>query len=747
MLALAFAATLATGIGLAAMMLFTRSRVARWPIAAGTSLLVAWLAATAAARLFGDPSGDLKLLVLVGAPLLALQLVFRPIQWPSRLFLASLALTSGVYIAVLVRLTFFGSLPWLGVGLSGVLLTLEVMAILLSLGFAYEMADALGRPLPVNQLLRGAEAYRPRVCIQVPAYNEPPELLRTTLEALANLDYPDYVVQVVVNNTTDPALWAPVEHACRELGPRFHFLNLPQCPGYKAGALNEATRRLPRGVEVVAIVDADYLVHRDFLAACVPYLADPQVAFVQTPQHYREWKDSAYLRGLFHAYRYFFDVTMVTRSRVNAIIFGGTMGLIRLAALREIGGWAEWCITEDAEASLRLLARGWRSVYLNQAMGEGLMPLDFDGLRRQRFRWAFGGVQILRRHVRLMVGLGPSKLTAAQRYHYLMGAFGWFGDPVSVGLGFFLLFTAPLMALGHPLLLRQLIGVLLVMPLFLLISGLVRLGWALKVATGARWPDVPAAVLVMLALSWTVTRACLRALLRDRGIFLRTPKVRTPSRLGKALLSTSTESAVGVAFVIAVPLVLLHGPQPISVVIAVLLLWQAAAWSTAPAASLLAQGIRLTPSRLLFGRSPQNTGNRVRQWPARGRRLALAPVLAIVALLLGPGLISGGGNETGLRQALGLPPSGPVPALAAASPPTGQQPNRTKAASTPGASGTQPGLITTPSAAPSSAVTTPSRTPTSSPTPRPLPTPTGTPSPHPTPTSPTPSARPSPTPR
>ena len=86
------------------------------------------------------------------------------------------------------------------------------------------------------------------------------------------------------------------------------------------------------------------------------------------------------------------------------------------------------------------------------------MPLDFDGLRRQRFRWAFGGVHILRRHFGLLIGLRPSYLTLGQRYHYLAGGVGWFADPLGVALAFFLLLTSPFLILGHPLLMRQLVG-------------------------------------------------------------------------------------------------------------------------------------------------------------------------------------------------------------------------------------------------------------------------------------------------
>ena len=72
------------------------------------------------------------------------------------------------------------------------------------------------------------------------------------------------------------------------------------------------------------------------------------------------------------------------------------MGLISRDALVEVGGWDEWCITEDAELSLRLLRAGWSGTHVEHAFGRGIMPLTFEALKRQRFRWCFGGVQLLR---------------------------------------------------------------------------------------------------------------------------------------------------------------------------------------------------------------------------------------------------------------------------------------------------------------------------------------------------------------
>src|SRR5207245_2293599 len=292
--------------------------------------------------------------------------------------LAGVLLGSLAYLAYAALLPFYDRLGLLAVAGSFLLLALETFALSLSVYYLFEILDVFGRR--DRQGHRRDDGYTPMVALQVPAYNEPVEMMRRTLGALAGLEYPRLLVQVVDNNTRDPAIWKPLEALCTELGPRFQFIHLDPWPGFKAGALNEATRRLPDEVEVIGIVDADYVVKPGFLRAVVGHFKDPQVAFVQTPQHYRDWQDDKYLRGLFFSYRYFFDITIPARAHRNAIIFAGTMGLIRRSALAEIGGWNEACITEDAEASLRMLGRGSVGVSERRVFGEGLMPLTFDGL-------------------------------------------------------------------------------------------------------------------------------------------------------------------------------------------------------------------------------------------------------------------------------------------------------------------------------------------------------------------------------
>ena len=89
--------------------------------------------------------------------------------------------------------------------------------------------------------IRDQQATRqPKVSIHLPVCNEPAQMVRRTLDALAALDYPDFEVLVVDNNTADPAVWQPVAEHCARLGARFRFFHLGSYPGFKAGALNFA---------------------------------------------------------------------------------------------------------------------------------------------------------------------------------------------------------------------------------------------------------------------------------------------------------------------------------------------------------------------------------------------------------------------------------------------------------------------------------------------------------------------------
>src|SRR5438876_5185773 len=141
-------------------------------------------------------------------------------------------------------------------------------------------------------------------------------------------------------------------------------------------------RILDDRAEIVGVIDADYLVDPSYLQSLAGYFAEPNVAFVQTPQDYRGYQGDTYLTACYDAYRYFFATTMPSRNQRNSIIFAGTMGLLRRSVLEDLGGWNEWCITEDSELSLRMLKAGYEGIYVPRSYGYGIMPLTFAVLKR-----------------------------------------------------------------------------------------------------------------------------------------------------------------------------------------------------------------------------------------------------------------------------------------------------------------------------------------------------------------------------
>ncbi len=312
---------------------------------------------------------------------------------------------------------------------------LEVFAALLCCAYLWEICDALGtehwrRRITPTTRLSVPDHELPMVSLHVPAHNEPPDMVIATLRSLLHLDYPRYEVILVDDNTDDEDLWRPVEAWCARHGVK--FAHLDNWPGYKSGALNYALRRMTSPeAEVIGIIDSDYQVQPGFLRRCAPAFADPWIGFVQSPQDYRDWTQARYYRRLYYSYKYFFAVSQPSRNEHDGAIFAGTMGLIRRVALDELGGWDEWCITEDAELSLRLLRAGWHGLHVDQAWGHGIMPLTFEALKGQRYRWCFGGIQLLRMHwTSMMPGrAGPAnRLTLGQRWAYLAGGAQWYGD-------------------------------------------------------------------------------------------------------------------------------------------------------------------------------------------------------------------------------------------------------------------------------------------------------------------------------
>ena len=374
---------------------------------------------------------------------------------------------------------------------------------------AFKRAD----PLPKEEELF--------VSVHLACYNEPPAMVIATIESLHKLQYSNYEVIVIDNNTKDEALWKPVEAYMAQLPSNFRFFHLPQWPGFKAGALNFALQQTDPRAQVIGVVDADYVVTPDWLGALVPHFKDTQVAVVQAPQAHREWESNFFRRMCNWEFEGFFRIGMHHRHERNALIQHGTMTLVRRQSLDEVGGWSEWCICEDTELGLRLLEDGYELRYIDETFGRGLTPTNFKALKSQRFRWAFGAMQILKHHLPKL--LGKSTLTFGQRYHFLTGWFGWLGDALQ------LIFTMgsigwTLAMLAFPKSFSLPVSIMLT-PIICFLIIKAALGPVLYRKTmHCGWKDIFGASLASLGLSHAIARGVMQGIVQKHGVFKPTVK-------------------------------------------------------------------------------------------------------------------------------------------------------------------------------------------------------------------------------
>jgi exo-beta-1,3-glucanase (GH17 family)/cellulose synthase/poly-beta-1,6-N-acetylglucosamine synthase-like glycosyltransferase len=541
--------------------------------------------------------------LLLGVMAVWLYLRSRPSQaFGGRLFFALLLqTTASVFVWVMVsplldEFIFWETLIW------AFLLPMQLGLLTIILINGFEMAEMIwtrGLRRRFAPLEPPAGQALPKVSIHVPICKEPPDMVAATLDSLAALDYPHFEVLVIDNNNPHPELWKPIEEHCSRLGGRFRFFHLETCPGYKAGALNFALRHTDSAADFVAVVDSDYIVRPDWLRSLTPHFERSDVGVVQAPQDHRGWSGSLFKEIINWEYHGFFEIGMVHRNERNAIIQHGTMTLIRKSILVDSGNWAEWCICEDAELGLRIQSLGYDTVYIKESFGKGLTPDSFAGYKRQRFRWVYGAVQILKQHWPILSPFSrKSGLGLAQRYHYIAGWLPWFGDAVSFvmnvlcilwSLGMFVFpkyFGAPLY-------------ILLLPPICAFLFKLLHFLWLYTARVPCTFNQRLGAALAGTALTHTIASAILRGLFTKSMPFLRTPKCERRSAVIKSVVMARGEAVMLALMLCAVAINLDFGKDQTGepLVRAALLLIQSLPYAAALLLSLfsvLPKGMRLS---------------------------------------------------------------------------------------------------------------------------------------------------------
>ncbi|AOY00962.1 glycosyltransferase [Jeongeupia sp. USM3] len=247
------------------------------------------------------------------------------------------------------------------------------------------------------------------VDVLVPTLNESVNLVRRTLLAAIEMDYPHKVW--LLDDGNRPAM----AQLAAELGCGYHARGSNEHA--KAGNLNAGLAQ--SRADFVAVFDADHAPARRFLVETLGYFNDPEVSFVQTPQDffnldsYQHRKDRQ--TTVWTEQSLFFRVIQRGKDYWNAAFFCGSCAILRRSSLDAIGGFATSTVTEDLHTSLKLHKAGFSSVYHPHSLAFGIAPASIIPFIKQRIRWGQGAMQIWRREGVLFA----RGLTFAQRLNYV----------------------------------------------------------------------------------------------------------------------------------------------------------------------------------------------------------------------------------------------------------------------------------------------------------------------------------------
>ncbi|MFD3839660.1 glycosyltransferase family 2 protein [Streptomyces sp. NPDC058642] len=268
---------------------------------------------------------------------------------------------------------------------------------------------------------------------------EPLEMVRATLEGATKITHTGPLDVWLLDEGDDE----PAKALCTELGVR-HFTRHGVPEWNRAKGVHKANTKhgnynawiAMHGDEYdfFASVDTDHVPLPNFLERMTGYLRDPDVAFVVGPQVYGNYhnpvtKAAESQQFLFHA------LIQRAGNRYRAPMFVGTNNVVRIAAVKQIGGLYD-SITEDMATGFELhrhrnpeTRNHWRSVYTPDVLAVGEGPASWTDFFTQQMRWSRGTYETLfKQYWKALFTMPPGRLFSysLMLVYYPMTAVNWF---------------------------------------------------------------------------------------------------------------------------------------------------------------------------------------------------------------------------------------------------------------------------------------------------------------------------------
>jgi cellulose synthase (UDP-forming) len=291
----------------------------------------------------------------------------------------------------------------------------EVLFWLLIAGEVFHTWQALTYLCTVWQTKHRAlndKTFTPHVDVFITVAGEPVDIIEQTAIAARDMDYPSHDVYILNDGyVAKKENWKEVIALAERLN--INCITRKEAGGAKAGNINHALSYTT--APFVVIFDADHIPKREFLKETIGYFIDPKLAYVQTPQFYKNAYTNAVSLSSWEQQELFFGPICRGKNRLNSVTMCGTNMVIRRQALVQVGGMCAESIAEDFVTGLFIHEKGWKSLYVPLVLAEGLAPEDFLSYTKQQFRWTRGALDVLFRY-NLLFRRG---LSLSQKIQYL----------------------------------------------------------------------------------------------------------------------------------------------------------------------------------------------------------------------------------------------------------------------------------------------------------------------------------------
>jgi cellulose synthase/poly-beta-1,6-N-acetylglucosamine synthase-like glycosyltransferase/peptidoglycan/xylan/chitin deacetylase (PgdA/CDA1 family)/spore germination protein YaaH len=241
------------------------------------------------------------------------------------------------------------------------------------------------------------------VTVLIPAYNEERVIERSVRRVLESRDA---TVEVIVIDDGSKDRTSEVVREAFADEPRVRLLTLEN--GGKARALNQGLEHV-RG-EIVIALDADTQFEPTTIARLARWFVDPAIGAVagnaKVGNRFNivtRWQALEYITAQ--------NLERRALARLNAMtVVPGAVGAWRLTAIRDVGGYPPDTLAEDQDLTIAIQRAGWKVHYDQYAVAWTEAPESVAALAKQRFRWAFGTLQCLWKHRKVMSTGSPRGL-------------------------------------------------------------------------------------------------------------------------------------------------------------------------------------------------------------------------------------------------------------------------------------------------------------------------------------------------